>query len=52
MIILNYMEEAIKLAKKGAGYVSPNPMVGCVIVKTIKLLEVVGIKNMVRHIAR
>ena len=25
------MEEAIKLAKKGAGYVSPNPMVGCVI---------------------
>ncbi len=27
------MKEAIKLAKKGAGYVSPNPMVGCVIVK-------------------
>lgn len=32
------MEEAIKLAKKGAGYVSPNPMVGCVIVKNNKII--------------
>ena len=28
-----YMERAIHLAKKGRGKVSPNPMVGCVIVK-------------------
>ena len=24
-----YMKLAIKLAKKGAGYVNPNPMVNC-----------------------
>ena len=28
-----YMDLAIKLAKKGMGSVSPNPLVGCVIVK-------------------
>ena len=28
-----YMSRAIYLAEKGRGYVSPNPMVGCVIVK-------------------
>lgn len=28
-----YMREALELAKKGMGYVSPNPMVGAVIVK-------------------
>ena len=28
-----YMYRAIELAKKGAGWVSPNPMVGAVIVK-------------------
>ena len=28
-----YMERAIYLAKKGRGKVSPNPMVGCIIVK-------------------
>lgn len=27
-----YMQQSIELAKRGAGYVSPNPMVGCVIV--------------------
>ena len=27
------MRRAIELAKKGAGFVNPNPMVGCVIVK-------------------
>jgi len=27
-----WMKQALKLAKKGAGYVSPNPMVGCLIV--------------------
>ena len=32
------MEEAIKLAKKGVGYVSPNPMVGCVIVKNNRII--------------
>ena len=28
-----YMRRALQLAKKGAGYVSPNPMVGAVLVK-------------------
>ena len=28
-----FMSRAIELAKKGRGYVSPNPMVGCVLVK-------------------
>ena len=27
-----WMQRALKLAKKGAGYVAPNPLVGCVIV--------------------
>lgn len=30
---IRYMRRAIELAKKGAGFVNPNPMVGCVIVK-------------------
>lgn len=29
----SYMKRALKLAKKGAGFVNPNPMVGAVIVK-------------------
>ena len=29
----SYMARAIKLAEKGRGEVSPNPMVGCVLVK-------------------
>jgi len=28
----SFMKKALRLAEKGAGYVSPNPMVGCVIV--------------------
>jgi diaminohydroxyphosphoribosylaminopyrimidine deaminase/5-amino-6-(5-phosphoribosylamino)uracil reductase len=32
-----FMGEALKLAKKGAGRVSPNPMVGAVIVKNSKI---------------
>ena len=28
-----YMEEALNLARMGLGYTSPNPTVGCVIVK-------------------
>ncbi len=32
-----FMGEALKLAKKGAGRVSPNPMVGAVIVKNGKI---------------
>ena len=31
--IVNMMERAIELSKKGRGKVSPNPLVGCVIVK-------------------
>jgi diaminohydroxyphosphoribosylaminopyrimidine deaminase / 5-amino-6-(5-phosphoribosylamino)uracil reductase len=33
-----YMHECILLAKKGAGYVSPNPMVGAVIVRDGKII--------------
>jgi diaminohydroxyphosphoribosylaminopyrimidine deaminase / 5-amino-6-(5-phosphoribosylamino)uracil reductase len=28
----SFMKKALRLAQKGAGYVSPNPMVGCIIV--------------------
>ncbi|WP_022779785.1 bifunctional diaminohydroxyphosphoribosylaminopyrimidine deaminase/5-amino-6-(5-phosphoribosylamino)uracil reductase RibD [Butyrivibrio sp. AE3009] len=33
-----YMKRAIELAKKGAGYVNPNPMVGAVIVKDGRII--------------
>ena len=33
-----YMERAIYLAKKGLGKVSPNPMVGCIIVKNGEII--------------
>ena len=35
---IEYMQRAIALAKKGAGFVNPNPMVGCVIVKDDKII--------------
>lgn len=35
---LEYMQRALELAKRGAGTVSPNPLVGCVIVKDGKIL--------------
>jgi len=33
-----YMDIAIKLAENGRGYVSPNPLVGCIIVKRGKIV--------------
>ena len=33
-----YMEIALQLAEKGKGYVSPNPLVGCIIVKRGKIV--------------
>lgn len=33
-----FIERCIELAKKGAGYVSPNPLVGCLIVKNGKII--------------
>ena len=33
-----YMRRAIKLAKRGMGYTSPNPMVGAVIVKDGRII--------------
>ncbi len=33
-----YMEMAPKLAEKGRGYVSPNPLVGAVIVKNGRII--------------
>jgi diaminohydroxyphosphoribosylaminopyrimidine deaminase/5-amino-6-(5-phosphoribosylamino)uracil reductase len=35
---LKFMSRAIELAKKGTGFVNPNPMVGCVIVKNGKII--------------
>ena len=35
---MNYMKEALKLAKRGLGTTSPNPMVGAVIVKNGKIV--------------
>lgn len=34
----DYMKIALELAEKGMGYVSPNPMVGAVIVKNGKII--------------
>ena len=36
--IVNMMERAIELSKRGRGKVSPNPLVGCVIVKDNKII--------------
>ena len=36
--IISMMERAIELSKKGRGDVSPNPLVGCVIVKDNKII--------------
>ena len=33
-----YMHRALDLARQGAGHVSPNPMVGCVVVKNGKII--------------
>lgn len=35
---IKYMERALELAKKGAGYTNPNPLVGAVIVKDGRIL--------------
>jgi diaminohydroxyphosphoribosylaminopyrimidine deaminase/5-amino-6-(5-phosphoribosylamino)uracil reductase len=35
---LKWMHHALQLARQGEGYVEPNPMVGCVIVKTGRLI--------------
>jgi diaminohydroxyphosphoribosylaminopyrimidine deaminase/5-amino-6-(5-phosphoribosylamino)uracil reductase len=35
---MSYMEQALKLARLGRGLTSPNPMVGCVIVKADKVI--------------
>ncbi len=34
-----YMQRAIELAKMGMGYTSPNPMVGCVVVKDDEIIS-------------
>lgn len=35
----NYMRRALELAAKGEGYTSPNPMVGCVVVKDGRIIS-------------
>ena len=46
-----YMRRCLTLAKKGLGRVSPNPMVGCVIVKDGKIMEgdIVKVGNFLNH---
>ena len=34
----HYMKMALKLAQKGRGYVSPNPLVGAIIVKDGRII--------------
>ena len=36
--ISSMMERAIEISKKGRGYVSPNPLVGCIIIKDGKII--------------
>ncbi|MBB6326478.1 diaminohydroxyphosphoribosylaminopyrimidine deaminase/5-amino-6-(5-phosphoribosylamino)uracil reductase [Algoriphagus iocasae] len=38
MTDLHYMQRALELAEKGRGNVSPNPMVGCVLVKDDRII--------------
>lgn len=38
MTDIEYMKEALELAKKGVGFVNPNPMVGAVIVKDGRII--------------
>lgn len=35
----DYMRRALELAKRGEGYTSPNPMVGCVVVKDDRIIS-------------
>ncbi|KPU27459.1 riboflavin biosynthesis protein RibD [Caloranaerobacter sp. TR13] len=35
---IKYMKRALELAEKGAGFVNPNPMVGCIIVKNDNII--------------
>ncbi|MCD8133249.1 MAG: bifunctional diaminohydroxyphosphoribosylaminopyrimidine deaminase/5-amino-6-(5-phosphoribosylamino)uracil reductase RibD [Clostridiales bacterium] len=35
----DYMRRALELAEQGAGYTSPNPMVGCVVVKDGRIIS-------------
>lgn len=39
MLPEDYMRRALELAKKGEGHTSPNPMVGCVIVKDGRIIS-------------
>ena len=35
----DYMRRALELAEMGMGYTSPNPMVGCVVVKDGRIIS-------------
>ncbi len=47
-----YMRQCFELAKKGAGKVSPNPLVGCVIVKNGKIIASGYHKNLEVHMPK
>ena len=48
----SYMARAIELAEQGRGSVSPNPMVGCVLVKDGEILVKAIIKNLEKLMLR
>ena len=41
-----YMKRALELARKGEGHTSPNPMVGCVVVKDGRIISEGITRNM------
>ena len=42
VFISSMMERAIEISKKGRGHVSPNPLVGCLIIKDGKIIPTSG----------
>ena len=44
-----YMRRALELARRGEGHVSPNPMVGCVVVKDGRIISE-GYENIIEKL--
>ena len=45
---VTFMKRVLKLAERGRGYVSPNPMVGALVIKDGEVVGKVFMKNMVK----
>jgi len=41
----HYMRRCVELARKAAGHTSPNPMVGCVIVRDGRVVGAIGVST-------